>query len=79
MQSITIDLAKSPEIADEVADSQPGDEVTLHATIKSLDAQTLVVTVSEISVPRGDEPEDEEMDMMAKMPKPEVIVEEEFV
>lgn len=76
MQSITIDLAKSPEIADEVADSQPGDEVTLHATIKSLDAQTLVVTVSEITVPRGDEPEAKDIDIM---PKPETIVEEEFV
>lgn len=75
MQTLAIALDKSPEIADEVADSEPGDEVTLHATIKSLDAQTLVVTVSEISVPRGDEPETEEVEMM---PAPGIVVEEEL-
>jgi hypothetical protein len=76
MQVLQIDLAKSPEIADEVADSQPGDEVTLHATIKSLDSQTLTVTVSEISPLRGDEPAPKEINLT---PKPAMMVEEEIV
>jgi hypothetical protein len=58
MQAVTIDLTKSPDIAAEVADLEPGDSVTLHASIKSLDAQTLVVTVEELSV--DGESEDEE-------------------
>lgn len=55
MQVITIDLTKTPEIADEVAGMEPGDEVCLHATIKSLDPQTLVVTVEELSVPKDED------------------------
>lgn len=51
MQSITIDLNKTPEIADAVAGMQPGDAVKLHGTIKSLDEQTLVVTVEELEPP----------------------------
>ncbi len=54
MQQIVIDLTKSPDIADETADLQPGDEVTLHGTIQSLDDQTLVVTIQELEVPTED-------------------------
>lgn len=52
-QEVIIDLTKAQDIADEVADMQPGDEVVLHGTIKSLDEQTLVVTVQELSVPKA--------------------------
>lgn len=55
MQTITIDLKKTPEIADAVAGMEPGSEVCLHASIKSLDDQSLVVTVEELSVPKDDE------------------------
>jgi hypothetical protein len=48
MQTITIDLKKMPEIKDFLVDKEPGDAVTLHATIKSLDDQTAVLTVEEI-------------------------------
>ncbi len=76
MQSLTIDLVKSPDIAAEVADLEPGDSVTLHATIKSLDPQTLVVTVEELEVPSG-EREDEEMTDAEGLTSPGVIVMEE--
>ena len=55
MQTITIDLKKTPEIADAVAGMEPGNEVCLHATIKSLDDQTLSVTVEELSIPKDEE------------------------
>lgn len=55
MQTITIDLKKTPEIADAVAGMEPGSEVCLHATIKSLDDQSLVLTVEELSVPKDEE------------------------
>lgn len=54
MQTVIVDLIKSPDIKNEVVDLEPGDEVTLHGTIKSLDGQTLVVTVDELSVPAGE-------------------------
>lgn len=55
MQTVTIDLAKSPDIKDAVADMEPGSEVCLHGTIKTLDEQTLVVTVDELSIPEEKE------------------------
>ncbi len=58
MQTVTIDLKKLPEVADFLADKQPGDEVYLCGTIKSLDDQTCVVTVSEIE-DRASETENE--------------------
>ncbi len=60
MQTLTIDLNKTPEIADAVADLEPGSEVCLHATIKSKDDQTLVVTVEELSVPKEEEEKEPE-------------------
>ncbi len=47
MQTITIDLKKIPEVADFLADKEPGDEVCLIGTIKSLDDQAAVVTITE--------------------------------
>lgn len=58
MQTLTLDLKKTPDIADAVAGMAVGEEVCLHATIKSLDEQTLIVTVEELSVPK--EADDEE-------------------
>jgi hypothetical protein len=55
MQTIIVDLTKTPEIADAVADMEPGSEVCLHGTIKSLDDKTLVVTVEELSVPKEED------------------------
>lgn len=49
MQTILIDLKKNPDIADLVADMQPGDAIDLHGTIKSLDDQTLEITIEEAS------------------------------
>lgn len=60
MQTITIDLAKSPDIKDAVADMEPGSDVCLHGTIKSLDEQTLVVTVEELSIPKEEASEEKE-------------------
>jgi hypothetical protein len=76
MQSLSIDLVKSPDIAAEVADLEPGDRVTLHATIKSLDPQTLVVTVEELEIPSGEET-DEEMSEADALTAPGIIVMEE--
>lgn len=39
---ISIDLTKNPELAALVADKQPGDWITLDASIKSADEQTLM-------------------------------------
>jgi preprotein translocase subunit YajC len=47
MQTLTIDLKREPEIADLVADLQPGDPVLLHTTIKAMDDQTLTLTLEE--------------------------------
>lgn len=54
MQIITIDLIKSPDVAQEVVDLQPGDSVTVHTTIKAMDDQTLTLTVDEVSIPKDD-------------------------
>lgn len=60
MQSVPIDLRKSTEIADWATDKEPGDRVCLYGTIKSLDDQTMVVTVDEVD----DGPDDDEDDDM---------------
>lgn len=58
MQTITVDLTKTPEIADAVAGMEPGSEVCLHGSIKSLDDKTLILTVEELSVPKDEEEPD---------------------
>lgn len=47
MQTITVDLRKEPEIADLALDMHPGDGIRLCGTIKSIDDQSLVITVEE--------------------------------
>lgn len=61
-QQVIIDLAKSPDIADAMADAQPGDEVCLRGVIKSKDDQTLVVTVQEVDPNDGDDTDKKEAD-----------------
>jgi hypothetical protein len=56
MQTLTIDLVKEPEIKDLTASMQPGDLVDLHTSIKSIDDQTLVLTINEAE--EGKEPEE---------------------
>ena len=60
MQDVVIDLTKEPEIADTVADMQPGDRFSFHGTIKSLDDQTLVVTIDEHDTEKRDPDKDVE-------------------
>lgn len=48
MQNVTIDRKKDAEIDDWAADKEPGDRVCLYGTIKSLDDQTMIVTVDEV-------------------------------
>ena len=68
MTTVSIDLVKSPDIADAVVDLEPGDEVTLHSTIKSKDAQTLVLTVEEASVKGESESEEPTESELAESP-----------
>ncbi len=56
MQTLTIDLKKNPDIADLTRTMQPGDLVDLHSSIKSMDEQTLTLTVE--SAEEGHEPEE---------------------
>ena len=67
MQTVLIDLKKNPDIADLVRTSQPGDYIDLHTSIKSLDDQTLTLTVEsaeEAEPPEKPEGEEEEGDDM---------------
>jgi len=59
MQTLTIDLKKSPDIADAVVDLEVGSEVCIHATIKSKDDQTLTVTAEELSVPDAEDKDED--------------------
>lgn len=68
MQTVTVDLNKSPDIKDAVADMEPGSDVCLHGTIKSLDEQTLVVTVDELSIPKEEKEESDDGEMKMKKP-----------
>lgn len=60
MQTILIDLKKSPDIADWAADKEPGDNVRLFGSIKSKDDQTMAVTVKEVGDGKEEEDEDED-------------------
>ncbi len=62
MQVIQLDLKKLPEIKDFLVDKEPGDEVCVYATIKSLDDQTAVLTIEEIGDPMDDKEEKDEGD-----------------
>lgn len=47
MTTVTIPLDKNPEIKALVADMEAGAPICLYGTVKSVDAQTLIVTVEE--------------------------------
>lgn len=67
MQNVTIDLKQNPEVADVIKTMQPGDSVDLHCSIKSMDDQTLVLTVNEAE--EGKDPEaDPDADPDAEQP-----------
>jgi hypothetical protein len=57
MQNVTIDRKKDEEIDDWAADKEPGDRVCLWGTIKSLDDQSMVVTVDEVNDAKEDDAE----------------------
>jgi hypothetical protein len=58
MQTVTISRKKDAEVDDWAADKEPGDRVCLYGTIKSLDDQTLVVTVEEVEDDDRDDDDD---------------------
>ena len=62
MQTVPIDLKKNPDIADFLIDKEPGDEVCLYGTIKSLDDQTAVITIEEVGESKKKEEEEDEGD-----------------
>jgi hypothetical protein len=62
MQVLQIDLRKNPEISDFVKDKEPGDKLCLYGTIKSLDDQTMVVTLEEVDEDREEADEDKSPD-----------------
>lgn len=64
MTTVTIDLKKNREIADLVADKSVGDGVDLKTTIKSMDDQTLVLTVEEATNGADYDSDDDDSDDM---------------
>lgn len=74
--TINVDLTKNPELAALVADMEPGDWITLDASIKSADGQTLVARLERCDTcEKPDDAEydeeDEEDDAPGMMEKPE--------
>ncbi len=61
MQTVVLDLKKIPEVANFLADKEPGDEIYLCGSIKSLDDNTCVVTITEVE-DRPDKEEGETVD-----------------
>lgn len=59
---ITIPLDGSKEIAEMVADKQPGDRLYACGTIKSLDTQTLTLRIEEVADKPDDLPEPDKAD-----------------
>jgi hypothetical protein len=55
MSTVTIDLNTNSDVKDLVADKQPGDKIDLRTSIKSLDGQTLVLTVEEATEGEDDD------------------------
>ena len=60
MHVINIDKAKNPDIAELVADKEPGAKIDLHTSIKENNDQNVSFTVEECS--EGKKPDDEESD-----------------
>lgn len=65
MQNIQIDRKKSAEIDDWAADKEPGDRIRLYGTIKSLDDQTIGVTIDEVGDGDDDDEDDDEAELEA--------------
>jgi len=57
MQTLIIDLKSNPEVANVVAGLEPGTGLIFKTSIKSLDEQTLKVTLEEVEAPGGSESE----------------------
>lgn len=57
MPLITVDLTKSPEIAELVSDMSPGAKVYGCFTVKSRDDQTLTLRIAEMTDKKADLPE----------------------
>lgn len=73
MTTVTIPLDKNPELAALVADKQPGDWLTLKASVKAKDDQTLTVRLEECDdceKPKVDGAEDDDGD---EAPEPEAV------
>jgi hypothetical protein len=65
MQTITIDLKKNPDVADLIADMDPGAKICLYTGIKAKDDQTLTLTLDsaeQCEDKSDDEDESEEED-----------------
>lgn len=60
MSIVTIALDKEPELAALVADKQPGDWITLRASIKAKDDQTLAIRIEDCD--DAEKPESDEED-----------------
>lgn len=55
MQTVIIDKKKNPEIADLVADMQPGDRLRIYASIKDNNDDNVEVTIEEAEEDPGEE------------------------
>ena len=60
MQTITIDLKKNPDVADLVADMDPGTSICLTTSIKAKDDQTLTLTLDSAEECESKDEEDAE-------------------
>lgn len=68
MQTLSIDLKKNADVASIVAGLEPGTELNLKGTIKSLDEQTLTVTLDEVEAPESSAKEEETEKPKAMVP-----------
>jgi hypothetical protein len=71
MQILPIDLKKNADVADLIADMQPGDKVYFCATIKDKDDQTMNARLSHVTrtpeeLPKPDEYDEEDEDDMGQ-------------
>jgi hypothetical protein len=62
MQILPIDLKKNADVADLIADMQPGDRIYFCATIKDKDDQTLNARIEEVTKTPDELPKPDEYD-----------------
>lgn len=62
MQILPIDLKKNADVADLIADMQPGDRIYFCATIKDKDEQTLNARIEEVTKTPDELPKPDEYD-----------------